>query len=217
MNVSKLIPFHIITIVTALFIASSNATSQASLTLQGEILPSSCDITMDSSGKVQLGKMNTPNFSSETKSIRLPERNIIVSINCPAATLFGIRPMDIAINAGNVKHDGSGDNTVFSLGLTASGQAIGGYYASINKSLSSVDGKQPDNIIASRDQGNSWNLAQGNLSAKGENVYSWGEQTQPHSARSVKVSLIITPFLFKNNYSDTVNIEGLSSFELVYL
>ncbi|WP_162900993.1 type 1 fimbrial protein [Erwinia persicina] len=68
MNVSKLIPFHIITIVTALFIASSNATSQASLTLQGEILPSSCDITMDSSGKVQLGKMNTPNFSSEKKA-----------------------------------------------------------------------------------------------------------------------------------------------------
>jgi type 1 fimbria pilin len=203
--------------IVAFFITSTNAASQASLNFQGEILPDSCDMTIDNGGALQLGKLNTQQFPSEKNSIRLQERNIVINITCPAATLFAIRPIDIAINAGNVKHESVEGNRVFSLGQSASGKAIGGYYASIDKSRSRIDGRQPENILFSDDQGHSWQLAQGYLTANGKNVYSWGEQLQPRSARSVKVSLLISPFLFQNSYSDAVKIDGLTSFELIYL
>lgn len=217
MNVSKSIVVYMTGIIVAFFISATNAASQASLNFQGEILPDSCDMIIDNGGTLRLGKRNTQQSPSDKNSIRLEERNIVINITCPAATLFAIRPIDIAINAGNVKHESVEGNRVFSLGQSVSGKAIGGYYASIDKSRSRVDGRQPDNIILSQDQGNSWQVAQGYLTANGKNVYSWGEQLQPRSARSVKVSLLISPFLFQNSYSDAVKIDGATSFELVYL
>jgi hypothetical protein len=216
-NVSKLIVVYITSIIVTFFISATNAASQASLNVQGEILPGSCDMIIDNGGILRLGKKNAQQSSSEKNSVRLEDRNIVINITCPAATLFAIRPIDIAINAGNIKHTSVEGNRVFSLGQSASGKAIGGYYASIDKSRSRVDGRQPDNIIFSQDQGNSWQIAQDYLTANGKNVYSWGEQLQPRSARSVKVSLLISPFLLQNSYSDAVKIDGATSFELVYL
>lgn len=203
--------------IVAFFIFSTNAASQASLSFQGDILPESCDMKIDNGGTLQLGKQNTQQLPSEKNSIGLPERNVVVNITCPAATLLAIRLTDIAINAGNVKHDSVEGNRLFSLGRSASGKAIGGYYARIDKSHSRIDGGQPENIILSQDQGHSWQLAQGYLTANGRNVYSWGGQLQPRSARTVKVSLLISPFLFPNSYSDAVKIDGITNFELVYL
>lgn len=216
-NVSKSIIVYIAITIVAFFIAAANAASQASLNFKGEILPDSCDMIIENGGTLRLGKQNTQQSPSEKNSIGLQERNIVINITCPAATLFAIRPIDMAINAGNVKQDGVEGNRVFSLGQSASGKAIGGYYASFDKSRSRVDGRQPDHIILSQDQGHSWQLAQGYLTANGKSVYSWGEQLQPLSARSVKVSLLISPFLFQNSYRDAVKIEGVTSFELIYL
>lgn len=217
MNIRKSIIVNITSTIIAFFIASADAASQASLNFHGEILPGSCNMIIDNGGMLRLGKQNIQQSPSGKNSIRLQERNIVINITCPAATLFAIRPVDIAINAGNIRYDGVEGNRIFSLGQSASGMIIGGYYAHIDKSRSLIDGRQPDDILLSKDKGHGWQLSQGYLTANGENLYSWGKQLQPLRARSVKVSLLISPFLFKNNYSEAIKVEGVTSFELIYL
>lgn len=218
MRARKLFLTGSFTALVALFSAFSNAaTSQASLAIRGEILPASCDLFIDNGGELKLGKPNSSATPTNQNSVLLPERTIGINIQCPALTSFGIRAVDIASNAGSVKHDGFDANTIFSLGLTNRGESIGGYLAAIDKSRSWVDGNPLDSIIVSQDHGNSWQLMQGNLAANGKNVYSWGDKSQPRSARFVKLGLTVSPFLFKTSYSESVKIDGLTSFELVYL
>lgn len=51
----------------------------------------------------------------------------------------------------------------------------------------------------------------------GEYIYSWGEKLKPESARTVQLQLTITPFLFDFNNSDSIKIDGITNFEIVYL
>jgi len=211
-----IIPFSL-TALVFISAVSHAATSQASLKLDGEILPASCDMAIENGGTIRLGKPSPVAAPSEQGYFALPERTIGINIQCPGSTSFGIRTTDITSNAGQIRLDGAEINTVFSLGETAKGEAIGGYSAIIDKSRSLIDGKPLEKIIVSQDQGNSWQSTQGHLTSQGKSVYSWGEQSRPLNAKTVKLGLTISPFLLKNNYSDAVKIDGITSFELVYL
>ncbi|WP_172606567.1 DUF1120 domain-containing protein [Pantoea coffeiphila] len=216
MNLRKSILFYSITIAVFLFSAFSSASSRASLKITGEVLPGACDLGIDNGGALQLGKPHsTPSSDGGKKT--LPKRNVNIIIQCPSPTSFGIRAIDIASNAGNVKSHGAATDTVFSLGQTSKGDPIGGYFSTIDKSHSWVDGKPLSNLIVSKDQGHSWQPMLDNLTTNGKNIYSWGDPLQPLSARLVKIGLIISPFIYKYNHSDTVKIDGITSFELVYL
>lgn len=212
--------FFIISLATLLnlcSIVSYAASSQATMKIQGEILPSACDLFIDNGGELRLGKNNISTASASQDGIILPERTIGINIQCPSLTSFGIRTTDLAANAGNVKHRSAGSTMIFSLGQTESGEPIGGYFATIDKSQSWIDGNLINSIIVSQDQGHSWQPMQGMLHSNGESVYSWGNYLRPLSAHVVKLGLKISPFLYKASYNDAIKLDGLTSFELIYL
>lgn len=191
---------------------NSNAASQSTLKIKGTIIPESCNIAMDNQGIMKIHWAETPDSSLSKNRAILPEQVMYVHIECRNPTSVGIRVSDISANAGT-----AGSKQTFSLGQTSNGEAIGGYITNISKENSWIDGKQLNNVITSQDEGRSWQVLQEPLFATGESIYSWSDTLLPVSAKQVKINLTISPFLFKNNYSDMEEIDGMTNFELVYL
>lgn len=206
-----------LSLILFLFTLHSMAASQSSLKIEGKILPSACDMVMDNGGAVLLGKPGRSSHPLNNSGVLLPKRTIGIHIQCQSPTTFGIRTLDVAENAGNIQYDSLEQGAGFSLGRTNRGEAIGGYIATIDKSRSHIDNRALNNLLSSHDAGNSWQLTRGVLSANGEYIYSWGEKLKPESARTVQLQLTITPFLFDFNNSDSIKIDGITNFEIVYL
>ncbi|MFG1173200.1 hypothetical protein AAFN90_06330 [Erwiniaceae bacterium CAU 1747] len=193
------------------------ASQTTTIKLQGQISPSSCDIAMDNAGSIKLNSSGGVNKSSVTGSIALPTKKLGLMILCRGATSFAFRSRDIALNAGNVQLPGENSRELFSLGMTNNGQAIGGYLAVIDRQHSSMDGKTIPNILISENEGASWRSGDTTLSPSGDSIYSWGSQTTPESVRMVNVNIILKPFLFNINHPDSLKINGMTTFEIVYL
>lgn len=199
------------------FSANSNAASQSTLKIKGKIIPDSCNIAMDNQGVLKIHGSDTSTSSRSEKIAPLPEQVMYIHIECRNPTSFGIRVTDLSANAGNITINETRGKETFSLGQTHNGEAIGGFIAEINKQNSWIDGKQLNNVITSLDEGRSWQVLQDPLFANGENIYSWSDTLLPARAKQVKINLTIYPFLFKKNYSDIEEIDGMTNFELVYL
>ncbi|MEJ5173775.1 hypothetical protein, partial [Erwinia sp. MYb416] len=69
----------------------------------------------------------------------------------------------------------------------------------------------------SDNEGVSWRSGQFRLTPSGESIYSWGSQTTPGSARQVNIDIILKPFIFSLNQADTIKLDGMATFEIVYL
>ncbi|WP_431022163.1 DUF1120 domain-containing protein [Erwinia rhapontici] len=192
------------------------ASSQTTIKLQGEIMPGSCDIGMNSPGSIKLN-LAAGQGSSHSGRTLLPEKKLGLMIKCQGATSFAFRARDIAPNAGNVQLAGEQQRDIFSLGLTNKGQAIGGYLALIDPEHSRMDGRVIPNVLVSDNEGVSWRTGQFRLTPSGENIYSWGSQITPGSARQVNIDIILKPFIFNLNQADAIKIDGMTTFEIVYL
>jgi len=192
------------------------ASSQTTIKLQGEIMPGSCDIAMNSAGSIKLNLAGGQG-STHTGRTLLPEKKLGLMIQCQGATSFAFRARDIAPNAGNVQLAGEQQRDIFSLGLTNKGQAIGGYLALIDPEHSRMDGRVIPNVLVSDNEGVSWRTGQFRLTPSGENIYSWGSQITPGSARQVNIDIILKPFIFNLNQADAIKIDGMTTFEIVYL
>ena len=192
------------------------ASSQTTIKLQGEITPSSCDIGMNSAGSIKLNPAAGQGSTRSGKTL-LPEKKLGLIIQCQGATSFAFRARDIAPNAGNVQLAGEQQRDIFSLGLTNKGHAIGGYLALIDPAHSRMDGRVIPNVLVSDNEGVSWRSGQFRLTPSGESIYSWGNQTTPGSARQVNIDIILKPFIFNLNQADSIKIDGMTTFEIVYL
>lgn len=192
------------------------ASSQTTIKLQGEIAPSSCDIGMNSAASIKLNPAAGVD-SVTTGSRRLADKKIGLIIHCQDAISFALRARDIALNAGNVQLAGEQQGDLFSLGLTSSGQAIGGYLAVIDPEQSRMDGEAIPEVLVSDNEGVSWRSGQSRLAPSGESIFSWGSQATPASARQVNIDIILKPFIFNVNQADAVKIDGMTTFEIVYL
>jgi len=192
------------------------ASSQTTIKLQGEIMPGSCDIGMNSAGSIKLN-LAAGQGSSHSGRPLLPEKKLGLMIQCQGATSFAFRARDIAPNAGNVQLAGEQQRDIFSLGLTNKGQAIGGYLALIDPEHSRMDGRVIPNVLVSDNEGVSWRTGQFRLTPSGENIYSWGSQITPGSAHQVNIDIILKPFIFNLNQADAIKIDGMTTFEIVYL
>lgn len=192
------------------------ASSQTTIKLQGEIMPGSCDIGMNSPGSIKLN-LAAGQGSSHSGRTLLPEKKLGLMIQCQGATSFAFRARDIAPNAGNVQLAGEQQRDIFSLGLTNKGQAIGGYLALIDPEHSRMDGRVIPNVLVSDNEGVSWRTGQFRLTPSGENIYSWGSQITPGSAHQVNIDIILKPFIFNLNQADAIKIDGMTTFEIVYL
>lgn len=192
------------------------ASSQTTVKLQGQITPSSCDIGMNSAGSIKLNP-NAGQGSPRSGKTLLPEKKLGLMIQCQGPTSFAFRARDIAPNAGNVQLAGEQQRDIFSLGLTNQGHAIGGYLALIDPEHSRMDGKVIPNLLVSDNEGVSWRSGQFRLTPSGESIYSWGSQTTPGSARQVNINIILKPFIFSSNQADSIKLDGMTTFEIVYL
>jgi hypothetical protein len=191
--------------------------SQTTIKLQGQIVPSACDIAMDNPGGIKLTLSSAQYSDSASGSFKLSNNKLGLLIHCQKATSFAVRSRDIALNAGNVQLPGEDPHNIFSLGMTGNGHPIGGYFADIDHEHSWVDGKPIANFLTSENEGLSWKIGQSKLSPSGDNIYSWGSQTTPESAHQVALNIVIKPFIFNVSRTDAINIEGMTTFELVYL
>lgn len=216
-NIKYPLSYSVMMILLALSSSQTFASSQYTIKLQGQIIPSSCDIAMDQAGSIILTPSNTARESANKNSIQLPSKNLGFMIRCQGATSFAFRARDIAPNAGNVQLAGEQQRDIFSLGLTNSGQSIGGYLAFIDPERSLMDGKRIPDVLISSNEGVSWRTGQYKLSPSGENIYSWGNQSTPGSARQVNINILLKPFIFNLNQADAVKIDGMTTFEIVYL
>jgi len=192
------------------------ASSQTTIKLQGEIMPGSCDIGMNSAGSIKLNLAGGQGSSHSGRTL-LPEKKLGLMIQCQGATSFAFRARDIAPNAGNVQLAGEQQRDIFSLGLTNKGQAIGGYLALIDPEHSRMNGRVIPEVLVSDNEGVSWRTGQFRLTPSGENIYSWGSQITPGSARQVNIDIILKPFIFNLNQADAIKIDGMTTFEIVYL
>jgi len=192
------------------------ASSQTTIKLQGEIMPGSCDIGMNSPGSIKLN-LAAGQGSSHSGRTLLPEKKLGLMIQCQGATSFAFRARDIAPNAGNVQLAGEQQRDIFSLGLTNKRQAMGGYLALIDPEHSRMNGRVIPNVLVSDNEGVSWRTGQFRLTPSGENIYSWGSQITPGSARQVNIDIILKPFIFNLNQADAIKIDGMTTFEIVYL
>lgn len=207
-------------------VTTANAgSSSATMKIQGEIIPATCDISFNgaNSSSLSLGKI-IPSQLLEDRYSALPSLNANLNITCPAATSVGFKATDIAEGAGNVKIEGSPMSNLFSLGLAPTGNLIGGYAVII--SGGSVDGSGISTVLKSN-SGESWS-AMGDsrtIDPSNRTTYSWSSATGssssvPTMGRNHQISLSILPLVNATKHLGNIdNLEfiGQATYDLVYL
>ncbi|CRM23702.1 DUF1120 domain-containing protein [Pseudomonas salomonii] len=93
------------------------AASSVDLTVKGLITPSACTPSLP--GDVDFGKIAAKDLNQDTAT-RLENKTVQLSVNCDAATLFAIHPLDN--RAGTALH-----GATFGLGLINENQKLGKY------------------------------------------------------------------------------------------
>ncbi len=210
------------TLLLSTLITASTAHADAQLTLQvkGAISPPSCDLTLDQQGVLDWQQIDSASLST-THATPLPARTTHLNVRCETATLFALRAKDIAARAAEA---GSGDATLFSLGTTRRGKAIGSYTIRSTANSCLVDGKKMAALMISDDRGKSWQLVQGELSwtTQGEQLiaFSDGVNPQPLPAKNAVITLRVTPSVAARqalDFDDSATLAGSTTFDLVYL
>lgn len=217
---------------TAIFIAmlsgitvssvANAANSQATMKVEGSIIPATCNINLNgsTSSVLSLGKITAAQLAL-SGTTDLPNKVVALNINCPAPTLVGFQVMDLGEKAGQVDLAGVKDAGLFSLGTTKSGAIAGGYF--INFDSGRVDAKNVVNFIASNNSGTNWNRYTGMIDAAKKSIYSWSTasgQNAPAIGLSHQVLLNIHPYinpLSAADSADKVELRGEATYDLVYL
>lgn len=207
-------------------IATANAgSSSAAMKIQGEIVPTTCDISFNgsNSSSLSLGKIN-PSQLSENRYSTLPNLSASLNITCPAATAVGFKATDVAEGAGNVKIEDAPINTLFSLGLAPTGNIIGGYAVLI--AGGSIDNSKISAVLKSN-TGESWRVMGDTFAIEPSSgtMYSWASAsgsslTVPTMGRNHKIALDIIPFINATKHLgnlDNIELIGQATYDLVYL
>ncbi|SPZ61741.1 P pilus assembly protein, pilin FimA [Serratia quinivorans] len=217
---------------TAIFIAilsgitvsnvASAANSQATMKVEGSIIPATCNINLNgsTSSVLSLGKITAAQLA-QSGVTELPNKVVTLNINCPAPTVVGFQVMDLGEKAGQVDLAGVKDAGLFSLGTTKSGAIAGGYF--IDLSSGKVDAKNVVSFISSNTSGTNWNKFTGMIDAAKKSVYSWSATSglnAPAIGLSHQVLLNVHPYinpLSGPDSADKVELRGEATYDLVYL
>jgi len=119
-------------LLTTLVAASSSAfaAESADLAVRGTIRPSACNVELSGGGVLDLGTISATTLS-ETEGTRVAQRSMTMTVNCDAATMFGISTTDnragtVGATALAARGTDWRANAMMGLG-TVSGTSIGAY------------------------------------------------------------------------------------------
>ncbi|AOE66363.1 hypothetical protein A7317_04965 [Pseudomonas fluorescens] len=139
-------------LVASLLIACAPATfasSSTSLSVGGTITPSSCTPTLSSGGIVDHGKLTVKDLNPEQPT-RLPTGELLLEVNCEAATFFTLTTVDNRAGTSAIHPASHG------LGTINDDQMLGSAAFSV---FDAVADTQPVHAIMSSNGGSSWRIS----------------------------------------------------------
>lgn len=202
--------------------AAQAANSQATMKIQGTIVPATCNIDINGSttSTLQLGKINAA-ITANNAIATLPSQVATLNISCPSATMVGFAVADIAEKAGQVELNGLASPGLFSLGATPSGAIVGGYTVQMLNGI--VDQKSITGFLAS-DNAETWRtLVSNQIDAKTHTLYSWSSNkgiNTPSAGLKHQIRMGISPFinpLSAKDAADKIELRGEATYDLIYL
>jgi len=206
--------------------AANAANSQATMKLEGTIIPATCNINLDggNSKALSLGKISAADVLKEGgNAYQLQEKTVHLNINCPSPTIVGFQVMDLGDKAGQVDLAGAKNSALFSLGTTKSGAISGGYLVSL--SSGKIDAQTVAQFISS-ETGENWNIfnsENNGIDASKKTIYSWTAKSgnlAPAIGLSHSIEMEIHPYvnpLSEKDAADQINLRGEATYDLVYL
>jgi len=218
-------------LITTLVAASSSAfaAESADLAVRGTIRPSACNVELSDGGQLDLGTISATTLS-ETAGTRVAQRSMTMTVNCDAATMFGISTTDNrAGTLGETARIARGAHPAQMMGLgTVNGTTIGGYVALMMQQGVTGDGSAIETIY-SHNGGASWTTVGQGPGGTGVYVqpgsrmhgYTTVDGTTPAAFSNVVQQINIITFV---NSTDTlpaltggVPIDGSLTLQIQYL
>ena len=197
---------------TALLIAatpSAFAASSTELAISGLITPSACSPMLSSAGVVDYGKISAKDLNA-SGATALPNVTLQLTIDCEAATLFALEPLDNRSTSG---FPGSS----YGIGFVNGTKKLGTYYLEMKNPLAD---EVPAHTIASGDNGVTWYkekfMDPGYLHA----ISSPVDNSTPIPLKNLKMDLLINTSILRTDnmdLSDEVPIDGSASLDVIYL
>ncbi len=186
------------------------AASSVDLTVKGLITPSACTPSLP--GNVDFGKIAAKDLNQDSYT-PLEKKSLQLSVNCDAATLFAIHPLDN--RAGSAAYGAS-----FGLGLINENQKLGVYQLT----FSNPAAETPSTLIAMYNSEGQWTdlladegIAPNDLVAlgsRGDN--GWAPHPIKDASMDMTLHTSIAPAKNLTLTSEVV-IDGSATFEVKYL
>lgn len=186
------------------------AASSVDLTVKGLITPSACTPSLP--GDVDFGKIAAKDLNLD-KTTTLERKTLQLSVNCDAATLFAIRPIDNRV--GSAIYPSS-----FGLGMINENQKLGRYQLTFSNPVVET----PSTLLARYNGEERWEqlmpedgIAPNDLVALGSRGDSgWAPHPIKDAILDVTLYTVIAPAR-DLTLSDEVAIDGSATFEVKYL
>ncbi|CRM46057.1 hypothetical protein [Pseudomonas sp. 31 R 17] len=186
------------------------AASSVDLTVKGLITPSACTPSLP--GDVDFGKIAAKDLNLD-KTTTLERKTLQLSVNCDAATLFAIRPIDNRV--GSAIYVSS-----FGLGMINENQKLGRYQLTFSNPVVET----PSTLLARYNGEERWEqlmpedgIAPNDLVALGSRGDSgWAPHPIKDAILDVTLYTAIAPAR-DLTLSDEVAIDGSATFEVKYL
>lgn len=185
------------------------AASSTDLTVTGIITPSACTPTLSGGGIVDHGKLSVQDLQQTSQTI-LPRQTLKLSVNCEAATVFRLNPID------NRPASSSYGDTSFGLGLINGDQKLGHFKGVFKASEADGVAVVP---LRSRDNGSSWSASAwfepNYLNAFG----SSSDTTTPIAIKDLVTDLEVRTYIARADSLDLSNevaLDGSVTLEILY-
>ncbi len=186
------------------------AASSVDLTVKGLITPSACTPSLP--GDVDFGKIAAKDLNLD-KTTTLERKTVQLSVNCDAATLFAIHPVDNRV--GSAIRFGS-----FGLGMINENQKLGMYQLTFSNPVAET----PSTLLAKYNGEERWSqlmpddgIAPSDLVALGSRGDSgWAPHPIKDAILDVTLYTAIAPAR-DLTLTDEVAIDGSATFEVKYL
>jgi hypothetical protein len=205
--------FSLLTAAVLLTGASSVfAASSTDLTVTGTITPAACIPSLGSGGIADHGKVSVQDLNPD-RTTYLPEIIMQMTVNCDAATLFAIAPID--------NRAGSGTSlSYFGLGLINTNEKLGHFRVIPRNVMADASNAQ---AILSTDGGKTW-LKEGTEGFWGVNniwgVAAEGAATAPIAVKDLNMDLRVRTGIAATNgltLTDEVKLDGSATLQIKYL
>jgi hypothetical protein len=194
----------------------------AELKLVGTITPSACVPNFTGGSTINYGNIPAGSLNANAQT-SLPLAATKLSVVCDAPVKFAIKPFDernATVATGVVPSAGVGVANNFGLGSAPDGANIGAYTLQLTGETSDVGTTRR---LSSGNAGATWALFGGYLSGSGNTLVAFSNGSNnsvPAAHTTVTADISISAAIDKSvnlPMADEIPIDGLATFEIVYL